>query len=51
MKLSKNAVSSWCQGSFFFGLPDLDWRHRRECLRISFAMSDEDVRAGLKLIR
>jgi valine--pyruvate aminotransferase len=35
---------------FFFGLPDEDWRHRRECLRISFAMSDADVRAGLKII-
>jgi valine--pyruvate aminotransferase len=35
---------------FFFGLPDEEWRHRRECLRISFAMSDADVRAGLKII-
>jgi valine--pyruvate aminotransferase len=35
---------------FFFGLPDEDWRHRQECLRISFAMSDADVRAGLKII-
>ena len=35
---------------FFFGLPDEAWRHRRECLRISFAMSDADVRAGLKII-
>ena len=35
---------------FFFGLPDGDWRHRWECLRISFAMSDADVRAGLKII-
>ena len=35
---------------FFFGLPDEGWRHRWECLRISFAMSDADVRAGLKII-
>ncbi|MEI8293530.1 MAG: valine--pyruvate transaminase [bacterium] len=35
---------------FFFGLPDDDWRHRKECLRISFAMKDGDVRAGLKII-
>jgi valine--pyruvate aminotransferase len=34
---------------FFFGLPD-DWHHRHECLRISFAMSNEDVRAGLRII-
>lgn len=35
---------------FFFGLPDDAWSHRRECLRISFAMDDRDVRAGLKII-
>jgi len=34
---------------FFFGLPD-DWSHRHECLRISFAMSEDDVRAGLRII-
>jgi len=35
---------------FFFGIPDDSWSHRRECLRISFAMADEDVRAGLRII-
>ena len=35
---------------FFFGLPDDGWAHRHECLRISFAMPDEEVRAGLKII-
>ena len=35
---------------FFFGLPDDGWPHRHECLRISFAMPDEEVRAGLKII-
>ncbi len=35
---------------FFFGLPDDGWSHRHECLRISFAMADEDVRAGLRII-
>jgi valine--pyruvate aminotransferase len=34
---------------FFFGLPD-DWPHRHECLRLSFAMSEETVRAGLRII-
>ncbi len=34
---------------FFFGL-DRDWRHRHECLRISFAMDDAQVRDGLRLI-
>jgi valine--pyruvate aminotransferase len=35
---------------FFFGDTDESWKHRHECLRISFAMSDTDVRAGLKII-
>jgi valine--pyruvate aminotransferase len=35
---------------FFFGDDDPDWKHRHECLRISFAMADADVRAGIKVI-
>lgn len=35
---------------FFFGGAERDWAHRDECLRISFAMDEEDVRAGLKII-
>ena len=35
---------------FFFGLPEDGWKHRQECLRISFAMPDAEVRAGLKII-
>ena len=35
---------------FFFGLPEDQWKHRQECLRISFAMPDAEVRAGLKII-
>ena len=35
---------------FFFGDADENWRHRHECLRISFAMDDRDVREGLRLI-
>lgn len=35
---------------FFFGDNDHAWRHRYECLRISFAMDDPDVRAGLEII-
>jgi valine--pyruvate aminotransferase len=35
---------------FFFGDADGDWRHRHECLRISFAMDDRDVREGLRII-
>jgi valine--pyruvate aminotransferase len=35
---------------FFFGLPEDQWKHRQECLRISFAMPDAEVRSGLKII-
>lgn len=35
---------------FFFGLEDQEWPHRHECLRISFAMADEDVREGIRII-
>lgn len=37
---------------FFFGLdePEDAWPHRRECIRVSFAMDDEVVREGLKII-
>ncbi|MFM7180412.1 MAG: valine--pyruvate transaminase, partial [Verrucomicrobiales bacterium] len=37
---------------FFFGLdePEEAWPHRRECIRVSFAMDDEVVREGLKII-
>jgi valine--pyruvate aminotransferase len=37
---------------FFFGLQegDQDWPHRHECLRLSFAMDDNDVREGIRII-
>ena len=35
---------------FFFGDADESWRHRHECLRISFAMEDRVVREGLRII-
>ena len=35
---------------FFFGLEDHDWPHRHECLRLSFAMDDNDVREGIRII-
>lgn len=36
---------------FFFGLPDSDaWRHRHECIRVSFAMDARTVRDGLRII-
>jgi valine--pyruvate aminotransferase len=37
---------------FFFGLQegDKDWPHRNECLRLSFAMDDAEVREGIRII-
>ena len=35
---------------FFFGLEDQEWPHRHECLRLSFAMDDNDVRQGIRII-
>jgi valine--pyruvate aminotransferase len=35
---------------FFFGLGPEPWAHTRECLRVSFAMGENDVREGLKII-
>jgi valine--pyruvate aminotransferase len=35
---------------FFFGLEDQEWPHRHECLRLSFAMDDNDVREGIRII-
>ncbi len=35
---------------FFFGFDDPDWSHARECIRVSFAMEEEVVSAGLQAI-
>ena len=37
-------------GHHFFPGCDAQWRHRDECLRISFAMDEATVRAGVELI-
>lgn len=35
---------------FFFGCNDDDWRHRQECIRVSFAMQESIVKDGLTII-
>lgn len=35
---------------FFFGCDDTHWRHRQECIRVSFAMHESVVRDGLTII-
>lgn len=38
-------------GHYFFpGLPDDDWRHRHECIRVTYSQEDDRVEAGLKEI-
>lgn len=35
---------------FFFGLADEDWRHRHECLRMTFTMEEGVVKDGIRII-
>lgn len=35
---------------FFFGLDDETWKHRDECIRVTFTMPEEDVREGFRII-
>jgi valine--pyruvate aminotransferase len=35
---------------FFFGLDDRDWRHRQECVRLSYAMDEQVVHDGLRIL-
>jgi valine--pyruvate aminotransferase len=35
---------------FFFGHDDPSWRHRSECIRVSYAMDEAAVRDGLRII-
>jgi len=35
---------------FFFGCDATEWRHRQECIRVSFAMDEDTVRDGIAII-
>ena len=35
---------------FFYGLDDSPWKHREECIRVSYAMDEAIVREGLRAI-
>ncbi|SHJ36396.1 valine-pyruvate aminotransferase apoenzyme [Rubritalea squalenifaciens DSM 18772] len=35
---------------FFFGLGDDEWRHRRECIRVTYTMDEGTVRDGIRII-
>ena len=50
-RLKKREVLVVPSEFFFFGLPDdLDWKHTRECIRVSYTMDAETVEAGIKVI-
>ncbi len=35
---------------FFFGLPEDEWRHRDECLRMTYTMDERTVKEGIRII-
>ncbi|MGJ8678077.1 MAG: valine--pyruvate transaminase [Akkermansiaceae bacterium] len=35
---------------FFFGLDDTPWKHREECIRVTFTMDEKTVREGIQVI-
>ena len=49
-RLKKRGVMVISGHYFFFGLPDDDWPHRNECLRISFTTSEHVLRRGIKIL-
>jgi valine--pyruvate aminotransferase len=49
-RLKKQGVLIIPGHHFFFGLEDADWRHRHECVRVSYAMDERIVREGLREI-
>ena len=50
-RLKKRGVLVVPSEYFFFGLPEeIDWKHTRECIRVSYTMDAETVEAGIKVI-
>ena len=37
-------------GSFFFHEDNCSWEHSKECIRVSFAQSDEALEIGIKIV-
>jgi valine--pyruvate aminotransferase len=35
---------------FFFGMEDEDWKHRQECIRVTYTMEERIVREGFQII-
>ncbi|MDX1457147.1 MAG: valine--pyruvate transaminase [Marinobacter sp.] len=49
-RLKKRGVLVVSGHYFFPGLPDDDWRHRHECLRVTYSQDDDRVAEGLRII-
>lgn len=49
-RLKKRGVLIVPGHHFFFGLEDDGWRHRHECLRMTFTMDEAVVRDGIRII-
>ncbi len=49
-RLKKRGVLIIPGSYFFYGLDEPDWKHRDECIRVSYAMDESVVRDGLKII-
>ena len=49
-RLKKRGVLIVPGNYFFFGLGDADWKHRSECIRMTFTMAEDVVKGGIEII-
>ncbi len=49
-RLKKRGVLIVPGNYFFFGLDDADWKHRSECIRMTFTMEENVVKEGIEII-
>jgi len=49
-RLKKRGVLVVPGNYFFFGVDDDEWRHKDECIRVTYTMDEESVRDGIKVI-
>ena len=49
-RLKKRGVLIVPGNYFFFGLGDADWKHRSECIRMTFTMEENVVKDGIAII-
>ena len=49
-RLKKRGVLIVPGNYFFFGLGDADWKHRSECIRMTFTMEENVVKGGIAII-